>query len=150
MSEVNKEKATAKSVKPRITPRFRRAKKPEQPKVHSDLAGLKLLVTVVNRNKAEFYTDLLSQYEVNTQCTIMGMGTAVSQKARYLSLPDKEKAVIFSFIREDRASEILSVLAEKFQTVRNGKGVAYTIPFSGIIGVASYQFLANNRMMKGD
>lgn len=115
---------------------------------HKDLTGLKLLVTVVNRNKAEFFVDFLHQYEVNMQCVSMGMGTALSQKARYLSVPDKEKAVIFSFIRADRAKEILSALEDKFATVRDGKGLAYTIPFSSVIGVASYQFLGNNRMTK--
>ena len=149
MSEVKKDLIPAKIVKRRISPRLHREKKPMPPQVHSDIAKLKLLVTVVNRNKADFYVDLLSQYEVNVQCTVMGMGTAPSKKA-YLSLPDREKAVLFSVIREDRAKEIMSVLEDKFQTVRNGNGVAYTVPFSGVIGVASYQFLANNRMMKGD
>ena len=32
---------------------------------HKDLVGLKMLVTVVNRNKADFYVDFLHQYEVN-------------------------------------------------------------------------------------
>ena len=117
---------------------------------HKDLVRLKMLVTVVNREKAEFYIDFLHQFEINMQCTVMGMGTAPSQKARYLSLPDKEKAVIFSYIREDKAKEILSALSDKFATVRDGKGIAYTIPFSGIIGVAGYQFLGNNRMTKED
>ena len=117
---------------------------------HKDLTGLKLLVTVVNRNKADFYVDFLHQYEVNMQCVTMGMGTALSPKARYLSVPDKEKAVIFSFIRADRAKEILLALEDKFATVRDGKGLAYTIPFSSVIGVASYQFLGNNRMTKED
>ena len=126
------------------------SKKTDGNEFHKDIAGLKLLVTVVNREKAEFYIDFLHQYEVNMQCTMMGMGTAPSQKARYLSVPDREKAVIFSFIREDMAKEILAALKEKFATVRNGNGIAYTIPFSGIIGVASYQFLGNNRMTKED
>ena len=130
-----------------LTPRLLR-KKSDVKDSHKDIAGLKMLVTVVNREKAEFYIDFLHQYEVNMQCTMMGMGTAPTTKARYLSVPDKEKAVIFSFIREDMAKEILSALQEKFNTVRNGGGIAYTIPFSGIIGVASYQFLGNNRMTK--
>ena len=34
------------------------------------LKKLKLLVTVVNRSKALFYTDLLEQFEVNMQMVI--------------------------------------------------------------------------------
>ena len=130
--------------------RFLRSKPAPAKEIHKDIAGLKMLITIVNRNKAEFYIDFLHQYEVNMQCTVMGMGTADVNKAKYLGLPDNEKAVIFSFIREDRAKEILSALSDKFASVRGGKGVAYTIPFSGIIGVAGYQFLGNNRMTKED
>jgi len=140
-------KQIAKGKKPS---RFFRRKTVPTKEMHKDLSGLKLLVTVVNREKAEFYIDFLHQFEVNMQCTVMGMGTAPSKKARYLSVPDKEKAVIFSFIREDRAKEILTALEDKFATVRNGSGIAYTIPFAGIIGVASYQFLGNNRMTRED
>lgn len=137
------------NAKRRVSPLLLRKKSSVQDS-HKDIAGLKLLVTVVNREKSEFYIDFLHQYEVNMQCTMMGMGTAPSAKARYLSVPDKEKAVIFSFIREDKAKEILSALQEKFASVRNGNGIAYTIPFSSVIGVATYQFLGNNRMTKED
>ncbi|MBE6639672.1 MAG: hypothetical protein E7616_09545 [Ruminococcaceae bacterium] len=149
MENKNNEKQPLSVGRRKRSPRFLKSKEVES-NPHKDIAALKLLVTVVNRNKAEFYIDFLHQYEVNMQCTMMGMGTALSKKARYLGLPDKEKAVIFSYIREDRSKEILSALEDKFASVRNGKGVAYTIPFSGIIGVASYQFLADNRMTKED
>ena len=44
--------------------------------VSSDFKKLKLLVTVVNRNKSEFYMDLLSGFEVNFQTSVLGQGTA--------------------------------------------------------------------------
>ena len=60
-----------------------------------------------------------------------------------LGLTDNEKSVIIGALRADRAKEVLSVLDEKFRTVRGGKGVAYTVPMSSTIGVAIYQFLSN-------
>ena len=42
----------------------------------SAIRKLKLLFTVVDRNKAEFYLDVLSQFEVNLQMVESGMGTA--------------------------------------------------------------------------
>ena len=33
---------------------------------------------------------------------------------------------------------------EKFRTVKGGKGIAYTVPMTSVIGVAIYQFLSNN------
>ena len=39
-------------------------------------------------------------------------------------------------------------LEEKFETIRNGKGVAFTVPLSSVIGVSMYQFLSNNRQSR--
>jgi nitrogen regulatory protein PII len=118
--------------------------KKEKP-VSSDFKKLKLLVTVVNRNKSEFYMDFLSGFEVNFQTSVLGQGTAKSETLHLLGLEDSDKSVIFSVIREDKAEEILHALEDKFHTVRNGKGIAFTTPLSSVIGVAIYRFLSNNR-----
>jgi hypothetical protein len=107
---------------------------------------LKLLVTIVNRNKAEFFMDLLQSQEINVQLALSGEGTASTDMLQLLGLADSEKSVIFSLVREDRAREALSLLGEKFKTVRGGKGIAYTIPLKSVAGVAIYRFLSNNRM----
>lgn len=109
---------------------------------------LKLLITVVNKSKAEFYMDYLQEYEVNLQLSMRAKGTADSDLLHYLGLEDSEKCVIFSLIREDMAPEAMRGLAEKFDTVRDGKGIAYTIPLSSVAGAAIYQFLTNNRQRR--
>ena len=106
---------------------------------------LKLLITVVNRSKAEFYMDLLKSFEVNMQRAMAAQGTAKTEMLNMLGLVDNEKAVILSAIRADKATEALNALEEKFKTIKNGKGIAYTIPMTSTIGVAIYQFLCNNR-----
>ena len=106
---------------------------------------LKILVTVVNRNKTEFYMDFLQDYGVNFQTSVLAQGTAKSETLYMLGLEDSDKSVIFSVIREDKAEEILHALEDKFHTVRNGKGIAFTTPLSSVIGVAIYRFLSNNR-----
>ena len=111
----------------------------------TDLKKLKLLVTVVSRNKSEFYMDYLSGFDVNMQTAVAAQGTAPSDALYLLGLADSDKSVIFSVIREDRAEEITQGLDEKFHTVRGGKGIAFTIPMTGVIGVAIYRFLSNNR-----
>ncbi len=104
---------------------------------------LKLLVTVINRKKAEFYTDFIQSFEVNFQITMAASGTAGAETMQLLGLTDSDKTVIFSVIREDIAEQALEALGEKFRTIRGGKGIAYTIPMTGTIGVAIYQFLSN-------
>ena len=104
---------------------------------------LMLLFTVVDRRKSEFYTDLLHSYEVNMQLALTAHGTAKGEMLELLGLADTDKTVIISVIKSERANEALSMLEEKFRTIKNGKGIAYTVPMTETIGVAIYQFLAN-------
>lgn len=109
---------------------------------------LKLLISVVNKNKAEFYMDYLQEFEINMQMSMRARGTADSDLLHYLGLEDSEKRVLFSLVREDMAPAALRGLEEKFETVRDGKGIAYTVPLSSVAGAAIYQFLTNNRQRK--
>ena len=115
----------------------------------SAIKKLKLLFTIVDRPKAEFYLDVLSQYDVNCQMVTPGMGTAKSGLHDMLGL-NIHKAVIISVVREDRVEEVMKCLENKFATIKNGKGIAFAVPLSSIIGVNNYQFLSNNRLKKGE
>ncbi|MBQ7801110.1 MAG: hypothetical protein IJ375_02160 [Oscillospiraceae bacterium] len=110
---------------------------------------LKLIITVVDRPKGEFYLDVIGGFEVNCQLLMAGQGTARSELVDLLGL-NPEKAVILSVAREDMVPAIMNTLEEKFETVRNGKGVAFAVPFSSVIGVNLYQFMSNNRLKRGE
>ena len=106
---------------------------------------LKLLITIVNREKADFYMDLIQTFDVNMQFRASARGTASSDILHMMGLAQSEKAVIFSVIREDRVKAALDALSARFATIKNGKGIAYTVPMSGMIGVSLYHFFADNR-----
>lgn len=112
------------------------AKKPTPPK-------LKLLITIVNREKADIFTTFLESFDINMQLVVAGQGTATTEMMRFLGYSDNKKAIIISVIREDRANAALRFLDEKFKTIKNGKGIAFTVPMTSTIGVAIYQFLSN-------
>ncbi len=109
---------------------------------------LQMLITVVNRNKVDYYSDLIQSFGVNMQATAMAYGTADKKMLNILGLSDTEKAVIFSVIQEEMAPEALAAIDEKFNTIKDGKGIAYTVPLSSVIGVLTYGFLSNNRKVK--
>jgi len=110
----------------------------------SAIKKLKLVFTVVDRAKAEFYLDVLSQFEVNFQMVTGGKGTATSELVDMLGL-NIHKAVLLSVVREDMVDPIMKCMEEKFSTIRNGKGIAFAVPLSSVIGVNMYQFLSNNK-----
>ena len=120
-----------------------KVKAPEPNTVRSN--RLKLLMTIVARKKADYYTDLIQSFDVNMQMVVLAEGTANAKILGLLGLLDNEKAVIFGVIQEDKIPDAMSVLEEKFQTIRDGKGIACTIPLTSVIGTLIYRFLSNNR-----
>ena len=115
----------------------------------SAIKKLKLLFTVVDRQKGEFYLDVISQFDVNCQLILPGMGTAASELLEMLGL-EPHKAVILSVLREDMVDAAMDTLEEKFRTIRGGKGISFAVPLSSVIGVNLYQFLSNNRRKRGE
>ena len=114
----------------------------------SSIKKLKLLITVVDRPKGEFYLDVISQFDVNCQMVVGGLGTAQSDVLELLGL-EPHKAVILSVVREDNMDTVMNCLEDKFTTIKNGKGIAFAVPLSSVIGVNLYQFLSNNRQGRG-
>ena len=110
----------------------------------SAIKKLKLLFTVVERPKGEFYLDVLGQFDINFQIALGGQGTANSELVELLGL-EPHKAVILSVVREDMVDTIMNTLEDKFATIRNGKGVSFAVPLSSVIGVNLYRFLSDRR-----
>ena len=104
---------------------------------------LKLLFTIVNREKTELYTAHIQGFNVNMQLSTAARGTASREIMQMLGLSDKNKSLIVSVIREDTEDMLLRFLDEKFHTIKNGKGIAFTVSMSSVIGVAVYRFLGN-------
>lgn len=109
------------------------------------LLKCKLLVTVVDHRKEDFFMDYIQAHGANLQMTMRGEGTAKSEMLRMLGLTESEKTVLFSIIAEDKIHALCEDLAEKFKTVKNGQGIAFTIPLSSVVGASVYRFLSDQR-----
>lgn len=63
-----------------------------------------------------------------------------------LGLANNEKVIIASVIQESKINDALVAIEEKFNTIKDGKGIAFTIPLTSVIGTLIYGFLSNNKM----
>ena len=104
---------------------------------------LELLITIVDKKKADFYADLLQSFDVNMQMIVAAKGTAEEKMLEILGLSDNDRAVIFGTVREDRLEEIVNALEDKFVSVKGGKGIAASIPLTSIMGASAFGFLSN-------
>lgn len=107
---------------------------------------LMLLITIVNRKKAEFFADTIQNMGANMQFVLFGEGTADASMLSIMGLTDSDKGVICSVIKESDEKVFLRTLEDKFKSIKDGKGIAYTIPFSSVIGASIFNFLSDNRM----
>mgnify|MGYP003293227869 CR=1 FL=1 len=67
----------------------------------------KLIITIVDRNKTEFYADVISGFESNLQMVMYGNGTAPNTVLQNLGL-NNEKGVILSVVRTDMIKKVLN------------------------------------------
>ena len=146
----SKKKTTASEnpVKKRIKARIDKITAQKQPAQKNTVTEnrLELLVTIVNRSKGEYYADLLHAFDVNMQFVALGHGTADAKMLSRFGLTDSDKTVIFSVIQGNNIDEALGVLEHRFKSIKNGNGIAYTIPLSSVIGTLIFGFLSNNRL----
>ena len=124
--------------KPKKSPQRRQEQMPTPPK-------LKVLFLIIPRQRAELYAALLQSYGINASLILSADGTASSEMLERIGLSDSDKAVIVGVVREDNSASALKFLEEKFSTVKNGRGIAFTVLMSSVIGVAAYRFLSDQK-----
>ena len=101
---------------------------------------IKILVSIIDRKKVDFYISNLEGFGANVQEIIYASGT--TPRKDVFGIKVSEKAVLLSVVREDKVKEILAAYEDKYFQTKNGKGIAFTVPIKSMIGVMLYQFLA--------
>ena len=110
---------------------------------------LDVLITIVNRRKADYFADLIQSFEVNMQLLCSAEGTLKSLSLDRLELVATPKMVILSVIKHENAKTILETLDDRFKTIRDGEGISFSVPMSSIIGKMVYGFLSNQESLAG-
>ncbi|MBR3064206.1 MAG: hypothetical protein IKG90_00975 [Bacteroidales bacterium] len=106
---------------------------------------LELLIAIVNAPKVRYYSNLIQSSEANMQLVVQASGTSEKAIMNYLGLNQDTRQAIFSVVREDKIKDLLELLDEKFSTVKDGGGIAVTIPLASVIGALTYGFLSNDK-----
>ena len=75
---------------------------------------LKIVVTIVNREKAEFFLDQMETMGINMQMSIEGEGTAPHNLANFWGLAHKDREVILSFVPEDKVKKVFKALVNAY------------------------------------
>ena len=105
---------------------------------------LELLMAVVHNSKAAYYSSIIQSHQANLQLSLPAKGTT-HLILDYLGLSERPKALIVSVVRADEAEKLIGELGELFKKGKDYKGIAFTVPFSSVIGTLTYGFLSNDK-----
>lgn len=108
---------------------------------------LELLLAVVHDSKAAYYSSLIRSRQANLQLYFPCKGTS-HLLLEYLGLTDRPKTLLMAVVRSDESATVIEILKEHFNKGKEYKGVAFTLPFSSMIGTLAYGFLSNEKIVK--
>ena len=95
-------------------------------------AIIKLLVVIIDREQLKKIEEVYNKERVRFHFICMAEGTAGSEVLDMLGLGSSSKAVVLCLEPELKLRYLMDKVTEKLQLRKAGKGIAFTIPLSGI------------------
>ena len=96
---------------------------------------VKLLVGIINKEDEARFTDTINESATAIHFSGLGHGTARSNYMTYFGFNEIEKRVVMSLIPDTLEHEILSAVGHRLKLYLVGRGIAFTIPLSGISNI---------------
>ena len=105
----------------------------------------KLLVCILGKEDELRLPEVCNECCISLHFSTIAFGTARSNYISYLGLDEIEKRITYSLIPNYCEARVMRAINKKLKLYLMGKGIAFTIPMSSVIGVAIYRFLSDNR-----
>ena len=112
-------------------------------KSKKDVEGLEMVVTIVSKGKGAYFNRIYNKVDCSCQASLLGKGTADSYMLGLFGLADIEKDVIIALIKKSYIEQLFTILNSELEM--NGKGIAFSVPLTGVVGKSLYEFLINRR-----
>jgi nitrogen regulatory protein PII len=109
----------------------------------NDDRRVKLLVSIINKADQGTLTETINRYATAMHFSGIGHGTARSHHRSYFGIDDVEKRVTFSLIPSHLEHTLLSAIGRELKLYLLGKGIAFTMPLSGISNIVEEPILAS-------
>lgn len=104
---------------------------------------VKLLVGIINKEDELKFTDIVNEYATAVHFSGVGHGTARSSYMNYFGFNEIEKRITTSLIPSTIEHTILSAIGHGLKLYLVGRGIAFTIPLSGISSIINDAVLSS-------
>lgn len=98
---------------------------------------VRCMVAIVDRGRGERVAALCRARRAPLQMVLLGHGTASAEVMDYLGLDEPEKDVVLGLVPGPLARPLLDELSAALDFSRPGRGIAFTMPLSGISAAAN-------------
>lgn len=102
---------------------------------------LKLLITIVDRDKGQLAVDIMLKEGVLFHRIALGRGTAKTEILDLLGIGDPAKDIIFSVFPAGKTHRAMHRLKKTLQFDNPGHGIAFTIPITSVAGLRTIKHL---------
>lgn len=99
-----------------------------------ELEEYKLIVTIVNKGKAEKVVDVSQRAGAEGGTIFFGRGTAVRLLLGISIEPEKE--IVLTLIEKDKAQTVLDAIVKEARLDEPNKGIAFVISLDQVVGIS--------------
>ena len=103
---------------------------------------VKVLVSIINKEDHEKLTETINRHCTAMHFSGIGHGTARSHHRSYFGFDDVDKRVTFSLIPGHLEHLLLNAVGTELKLYLLGRGIAFTMPLSGISSIVEEPILA--------
>jgi hypothetical protein len=96
---------------------------------------VKLLIGIINKEDEKRFTEIINECATSLHFSGVGHGTARSSYMNYFGFNEIEKRITMSLIPDVAEHNILSAIGHGLKLYLVGRGIAFTVPLSGISSI---------------
>lgn len=114
---------------------------------HNHALHMKLLITIVDRDKGQMAVDLLSIEGVERHYIALGRGTAKTAMLDILGISNSNRDIVFTLLPQEKLHHAIHRLQRAFQLHEPGSGIAFTLSLNSIAKSPLLSFMLGNNTM---
>ena len=103
---------------------------------------VKLLIGIISKEDESRLTEIVNDCATAVHFSGMGHGTAKNSYMNYFGLGEIDKRITMSLIPESAEHNILSAIGHGLKLYLVGRGIAFTLPLSGISNIINDAILS--------
>lgn len=104
---------------------------------------VKLLISIINKEDEGRLTEIVNECATAVHFSGMGRGTARSSYMNYFGLGEVDKRITMSLIPATAEHNILNAIGHGLKLYLVGRGIAFTLPLSGISSILNDAILSS-------